>query len=63
MLLEQLINEMTGTGAIAGVNMTLTNGLLRRPGAKTAVETTPADVNKKLNKKTNKKARKKIKQE
>jgi hypothetical protein len=61
MLLEDLINEMTGSGAIAGVNMTLSGGLLRRPGAKTAVETTPEDVNKKLNKKANKKTKKKIK--
>ena len=62
MKLQELLNEMTASGAVAGVNLPLSGGgLLRRPGAKTAVETTPDDVNKKLNKKANKKTKKKIK--
>ena len=56
---------MTVAGNLAGPNFTLGAGdtLLRRPGAKTAVDTTAEDVNKKLNKKANKKAKKKIKKD
>lgn len=63
MLLEDLINEMTASCNVSGVNQRLFSGLLRRPGvgARTAVETTPEDVNKKLNKKASKRTKKKIK--
>ena len=65
MKLQELLNEMTVAGNLAGPNFTLGAGdtLLRRQGAKTAVETTPEDVNKKLNKRANKKAKKKIKKD
>lgn len=49
------IDEMTSSGAVAGVNQNLFSGLLRRPGVKTAVSTTKNELNRKYNKKAKKK--------